>query len=168
MTINSDDESVVTNDHLLAFGGIIHAFARIDGLIQIVTAAVSETDLSTIVVLMRELGYSAKRDTLYSYMALAGTKAEYQQPIKDLLGEAHKYNGLRNNIAHSYWVAGKRPGSIKPASIKIRGGKGEVIGQDDSEKDYLPRELGAIADKLRVIHNSLLRFLRAENLIVDL
>jgi hypothetical protein len=98
-------------------------------------------------------------------MVLFDTKANQRETIKRLLDEAHKYNGLRNNIAHSYWVAGKRPQSIKPASIRIRGGKGEIIGQDDSEKDYLLFELGAIADKLRVIHNSLLGFLRSEKLL---
>jgi hypothetical protein len=162
-----EDISVVTNDHLLLFGGIIHGFARIDGVLQAALSAVSGVGLDKIAVFMRELGYGARRDTLYSYMVLFETKAEIQKAIRDFVREADDYSGLRNHIAHSYWAKGVRPNSIRPASLKVRGGKGQLQGYDDSDKDYLPEELAMIADKLRIIHNSLIQFLKSEALLVE-
>ncbi len=158
----------VTGEHLLVFGGIIHGFARVEGLMIATMAALSKTDVRVMAIVMRPLGYEQKRDVLYSYFVLFETKSEFQTPIRNFLDEIHQYAAIRNHIAHSYWVPGKRPSSIKPASLKVRGGKGKITGIDKDEPDYLALEFARIGDKIRMIHNSLLVFLRSQNFLSDI
>jgi hypothetical protein len=158
----------INHEHYMVFGGIIHGFARIEGITIAAMAGISGVDAAVLTILMRGLGYEQKRDALYSYFTLFDTKQEQQAPVRSFLDEAHQYQGLRNHISHSYWVPGKRPGTIKPATMKVRGGKGKVYGLDENEPDYTTLELAAIGDKLRVIHNSLLVFLSNQGLLPDM
>ncbi|NGX93922.1 MAG: hypothetical protein G4V63_01310, partial [Candidatus Afipia apatlaquensis] len=84
----------------------------------------------------------------------------YREPVTGWLDEADGYNTLRNNICHAVWTEGKRPLSIKPLTLNLRGGKGKMVGTDDSDKDYTEIELALIADRLRKIHNELHKFLK--------
>jgi hypothetical protein len=158
----------ITPEHFMVFGGIIHGFARIEGIMIATMAAISGVDAALLAILMRALGYEQKRDALYSYFELFETKQEHQGPIRAFLDEVHQYAPIRNHIAHSYWVPGQRPNSFKPASMKVRGGKGKVYGLNETETDYTTLELAAACDKLRVIHNSLLAFLAGQGLLSDM
>jgi len=77
---------------------------------------------------------------------------EHIEKIRWYLGEIHKHNDLRNSIAHSIWVKGKRSGSIKPFHIKVRGGQLKLMGAAISthEIDYTSAELKKIAHELAV------------------
>jgi hypothetical protein len=101
-----------------------------------------------------------KRDALYSYMELYETPDDLKLQIKRFLDAANEYNALRNHIAHSLWRRGSRPNSVRPLTIKVRGGKCKLIGADD-EPDYTETEFALIADKLRQIHNSYMEFMKA-------
>jgi hypothetical protein len=156
--------SLITVNHHRLFGCIIDAFARIEVGLQATIALISDIDLGKISVLTRGLSYTAKRDTLYSYMEIAEIADPIKSQIKSFFDAAHEYSGLRNHIAHSIWTEGTRPGSIKPRSIKIQGGKGKVIGSDPAECDYTETELERICHKLGMMHNSYLTFLRTSGL----
>ena len=156
MTPEEDD---ISFKHFACFGGIMHSFARLEWVIQGTMAAVAGVDVGKITLLTRDLGYTAKRDALYSYMELYETSDELKAPIKGFLDAAHEYNALRNHIAHSLWRRGSRPNSVRPLTIRVRGGKCKLVGGDD-EPDYTEAELGLIADKLRQIHNSYMQFMK--------
>jgi hypothetical protein len=160
--------ALVSPELLMVFGGIVHGFARIEGLMIATTATVADVDAAFVNVLMRGLGYEQKRDALYSYFELYETPDDIQQPIRDFLDAIHEHQPLRNHIAHSYWVRGTRANSIKPATLRVRGGKGKVLGLDTTEKDYTLEELAAIGDKLRLVHNSLLVFLTDKGLLSNI
>jgi hypothetical protein len=160
--------TTVTPEHFMVFGGIIHGFARIEGIMIATMASISGVDATLITVLMRGLGYEQKRDALYSYFELFKTEQEHQRPLRNFLDEVHQYAPLRNHIAHSYWVPGKRPDTIKPATMKVRGGKGKVYGLSENEPDYTIIELARASDKLRMIHNSLFVFLSDQGLLSDM
>jgi predicted MFS family arabinose efflux permease len=145
---NSAEEDIVTFNHFATFGGIVHSFARLEWMMQTTMAAIAELDDDKIMILTKELSYRQKRSTLYSYMEMASTKDEWKTGIKALLDEADKYNDLRNNIAHANWRRGRRPKSIKPLTLVLRGGKGRVVGQSDQDRDYTEIELAAIADRV--------------------
>jgi hypothetical protein len=155
------EEDDVSFNHFATFGGIIHAFARLEWVIQGTMAAVSDLDVGKITTLTRELGYTAKRDALYSYMELYDTEVELKTAIKGFLDGANEHNGLRNHIAHSLWKKGSRPNSIRPLTIRVRSGKGKLIGED-SDPNYTEVDLAHIADKLRQIHNSYMRFMESK------
>jgi hypothetical protein len=160
MSTEPNDEDDISFNHFATFGGIIHSFARLEWVIQGTMAAVADLDVGKITTLTRELGYMAKRDALYSFMELWETPTELKNSIKGFLDEANEYNGLRNHIAHSLWRRGSRPKSIRPMTIRVRSGKGKLIG-DECEVDYTEVDLGHIADKLRQIHNSFVEFMKS-------
>ena len=60
-------EDLLSVHHSACFGGIVHAFARLEHLIQATMGAVANVDHLKILVLTKALSYSQKRDTLYSY-----------------------------------------------------------------------------------------------------
>jgi hypothetical protein len=161
MTSETPPEDDITFNHFATFGGIIHSFARLEWVIQGTMAAIAELDIGKITVLTRELAYSAKRDALYSYMELYNTPDDLKTEIKGFLDAAHEYNGLRNHIAHSLWRLGSRPTAVRPMTIRVRFGKGTLVG-DDNERDYTLEELAHIADRLRQIHNSYIQFMRSK------
>ena len=56
--------SPVTAAHVLHFGYIIHVFAQIELDMQVATAGILGTDLGTAVILMGDMNYRQKRQTL--------------------------------------------------------------------------------------------------------
>jgi hypothetical protein len=159
-------QSVLTDIFYRAFGIIIHSFARVEYGLQFTLSALTGVDAGRIGILTRELSYSAKRDTLYSWMEIASVDDAKRIPIKRFFDEVDSYNYLRNIIAHSIWTHGTRPGSIKPVTVKVRGGKGKFFGdpKDETEQDWTEEEMTNIAAKLALIHNSYISFLRASGL----
>lgn len=154
-------DDLLTKDHFARFGAIIHAFARLEYLIQGAMAAVAGVDDFKIAILTKGLTYSQKRDTLYSYMLMtSGLKPEYAEKIRNLFDSTHKHNALRNNIAHALWRKGTRPGSIRAGYIDVRFGKGRVVGYDDEDTDYTLDELGEAANELRRDTVSIILFFR--------
>jgi hypothetical protein len=164
----SERIALVSPELMMIFGTIIYGFARIEGLMIATTSVVADVDSAFVNVLMGGLGYGQKRDALYSYFELYETADGIQRPIRDFLDAIHEHQGLRNHIAHSYWVPGTRERSIKPASLRVRGGKGRVLGLDTAEKDFTLEELAAVGDKLRLVHNSLLVFLTDKGLLSNM
>jgi hypothetical protein len=161
------EDDVLSCEHFSRMGSIIQSFACFERLLQLATAGVAEIDDWKIVALTNELGYRAKKDTLYSYMVHDKTHEKHFAKIKEFIEHFDGYSTLRNNIAHANWKAGKRPGSVKPVTYMARHGKGKIIGSDDNERDYTVSELGQIADALRQAHNQFVRYLREVGLIDD-
>lgn len=160
-----EKDDAVKFTHFAGFGGIIHAFAGFEWLMQLTFAAISGGNHQHILIMTRALTFSQKRDTLYSFMEIFKTPNEYRDPITRLLDEVDTHSTLRNNIAHAIWHEGRRPGSIRPMTIITKGGKGKMLGHDDSHKDYTDREIGIIGDRLRAVHNEYIQFLRSSGLM---
>src|ERR1700733_11208984 len=139
----ASDTTPLTNKHYLAFGAIIHSFAKAESLLRNSLAALTNTESYIVAVLTRELSYRAKRDTLYSWMEVTNFRDEDKTEIKGFLDAIDRYSYLRNHIAHSIWMPENRAGSIKPISIKVQGGKGKLFGLPDNpdERDYKEEEL---------------------------
>jgi hypothetical protein len=166
----ASDKSVLTDVYYRAFGSIIHSFARVEYGLQLTLSALTGIDPGRIGIVTRELGYSAKRDTLYSWMEIAQIDRTLREPIKTFFDAVDGYNPLRNLIAHSIWTHGTRPGSIKPVTVKVRGGKGRFFGdpKDPTERDWTEEEMTNIAAKLGIIHNSYVSFLRDSGLYASI
>jgi hypothetical protein len=162
-------ENLLNDRHYVAFGSIIHSFARAETAMQLTLAGLTGTAPHVIALLTQQLQYSARRDTLYSWMEATGLNEKGKAEIEGFFDAVHKYSPLRNYIAHSIWRQGTRPGSIKPITAKVRGGKGKLLGRDDTEQDYTDDELRDIALRLAYIMNSYSRFLRESGLwdIID-
>lgn len=152
--------SLFTEVDYATFGNIIHSFAKFEHALIGALAHVSGLPIVKLLVITQELQYAARLNTLYSFMELYNTDASLKSELKGFFDEVHKYNGLRNFIAHSIWTTGVREHSVKPMTIRIRGRQGKLIGvtDDGTEKDYTSGELIDISNRLALLHNSYVRF----------
>lgn len=130
-------QDLLTVEHFARFGSIINSFARLEYLVQVTMAAVAGVPDLKIIILTKALSYGQKRDTLYSYLELYKMENQaHESAIKAFLDRAHRYNPLRNNIAHALWREGIRPSAIRAGYLDVRRGKGKIVGYEDDEKDY--------------------------------
>lgn len=166
----SDDPlepNILSDAAYTAFGNIVHSFARFEVAMVTTLAYVSKIELHKLWVISQALSYSARRDTLYSYMEIYKTDDGLKREIKAYLDPVEAYVGLRNHIAHSLWAPGVRPNSIRPMTIKTRGGKGIIKGivDDGSEVDYTDGDLIAISNSIATLHNNYVRFSDAKGML---
>lgn len=157
--------SPVTEEHLRAFGHIIHQFARLELLIQCLLGPIVGVNIAVAVTLTAEMAYRAKRDTLKSFLAHTKIAPEIVTQINSYVDQIDGLNWLRNEIAHSQWKPGKRPGSIKPWRIVVRGGAGKMKGGDLNEPDYLADDLLNYAEKLTNLYNDFSLYLAKVGLL---
>lgn len=158
------EDAELTREMLVAFASIIQSFARLEFVLQLTMAAVGRIGLDAAMPLTAGLGYQGKRDALFAISEGANVPQHQLDEIRSFLDEADRFNALRNAIAHSVWVPGTRPNSIKPMGIKVRG-KLKYVGVLDSERDYTQADLLGAADKLVIINNSYMDFLRQSGLL---
>ncbi|MTJ82175.1 MAG: hypothetical protein F8N37_14370 [Telmatospirillum sp.] len=155
----------VAPQHLLAFGAIVQWFARHEYLMQTAMAGITGTDLSTILVLTAGLSYTAKRDALASLTHTTGLPEPVGEAVRTYLDDLNRHNGLRNAVAHSMWVPGSRPDSIKPMRLIVRGGIGKPVGHIEDERDYLAEELLQVATDVAGIYQRFVEFLLSSGLV---
>jgi hypothetical protein len=162
----SDNEIYpATLAHMQGFGTIIQWFARHETLMACLAAKLLDAHLGPTAFLMAGLGYAGKRDAILSLLKHSSLRADQKEKVESFLEELQGYNRLRNNAAHSVWIEGKRPDSIKPMVVVVKGGSGKVIGLKDNEQDYTPRELLQTADKISFLYNRFRDYLLAEGLL---
>jgi hypothetical protein len=155
----------LTHAHLDQFGSIVHSFARIELLIQSTLGRLVRLDgggeltLDMVIAISKPMTYSQKRDTLLSFMEMFSVSELAKSQITGLFNSAHKHNALRNHIAHSLWKHGARPGSVKPAFLDLRQGKGRVGGYEDDDRDYTVAELETIANELMATRSAIIQYL---------
>ena len=153
--MSEPEEYVIGPAFCAPFGAIIQWFARCENVMTIMASAITGIEVPHAIMMMVELGYSGKRNTIRC-LILSGIKdAKTREKVIWYLGQIHKHNQLRNNIAHRVWVAGKRPNSVKPMGLSIRGGKPDFAGLFDDEQDWTVDELWAAANDLGKTYNDL-------------
>ena len=118
------------------------------------------TLLPATIITTEGLSYTGKKDALTSLLKSPNRLNEKEtERLRWLLGEIHKYNQLRNNIAHHDWTKGLRPDSIKPMHIVVRGGAGKYVGLGEDDRDYTKIELCEIADELNDLYRHFVQFI---------
>jgi hypothetical protein len=81
--------SPVGEDHLMAFGAIIHAFARHETLMVSAMSIVANADFMPIAMLTAELPYRSKRDTFKAMIKAKPLPADQIERINWFLGQLH-------------------------------------------------------------------------------
>ncbi len=150
----------LAKEHYLAFGAITHMFARNERLIERAIAAIAKTHPGWMALVTVGLPYSGKKDAFLSmlpYMKLSKVKREN---LAGFVERLHTHAGLRNSIAHSVWQKGRKPGSVKPVGISVRGGRAKLRGLVHNEPEYTVEQLQKIADELTILHNSFRDYLK--------
>jgi hypothetical protein len=134
----------------------------------IIVSFVTKTDLIQTVIMMAEHNYTGKRNTARSIIYMSSLKPKQKEKLIWFLGEIHKHNALRNHIAHSTWVVGTRPGSIKPFGISIRDRKPRFVGMGEGEPDWMVSDLEAAADELNRTYDDLKDYMDSIGLVPDM
>ncbi len=151
--------SAVTPEHATAFGFIINIFAKIEMQMQITAAGILDTDLGTALILMGDTHYRQKQTTLRNLHATHGIAGHWNPQLIEILDEVSKLSKLRNHIAHSTWRAGRKPGSIKPMGMALRGGTPKPYGYKHNEKNYTVADLEASARSIAATSKRFTKFL---------
>jgi len=94
-------EAVLDDEHFRAFGAIIHSFARHEALMVGIMATIMDADVFYVSMITSELPYRGKRETLLAMIKQKPLSENQIEKIGGYLGQLHKYNQLRNAIAHS-------------------------------------------------------------------
>lgn len=152
-------------EHLAAFGAIVHQFARFEMLMASLAAQLIGARMMHSLILMTGLGYAGKRAALLSILEHHSLPDDQKRQITSFLDKLHAYNQMRNNIAHSAWMQGRRKGSIKPATVIVRGGTGRALGLDHNEPDYTLDQFHQAAWALAGLYNEFLDYLEPRDLL---
>ena len=155
--------TVPSDAHLLAFGRIMHAYAAVESGIKIVLSGILEIDLAHALIAFEPYGAGDVKNVAKS-LAKERLKPPMAEQFISIVGEWSSHNFLRNTIAHSRWTDGDRPGSIKPRSVKIRDGRAQFFGDDESERSYTAEELNAVLVQIDSTNERLKRFLKSSGL----
>lgn len=151
---------------MTAFGAIVQWFARHEFLMQGAIAGALGISAAHAAMATSLLSHTQKHDTLKSLLKFESASANrHAERIAWYLGETKKYLRLRNDIAHSVWKVGARPGSIRPMYATARGGDGKFVGHADDERDYIVQDLAQIADELSDRYDQFEHFLRSNGLL---
>lgn len=148
---NPDSASPVTSDHAMQFGFIINIFAKIETQMEIAVAGMLNTDFATAIILMGDTHYRQKQTTLRNLNQTIGIDGYVNAGLIEILDDLQKLSLLRNRIAHSVWTVGRRPGSLKPMQLILRGKKPKPLGHHHNEKAYTVEDLRASANSLEDI-----------------
>ncbi|WP_069055334.1 hypothetical protein [Bosea sp. RAC05] len=163
MSISSPQ--IVTEEHIAAFGSIIHYYAYAESGIKITLAGLLDMDLREMLILSEPYSSMNLRTVAKSIVKeRLGPGKEADQFIQ-LIGELGTFGPLRNAIAHQRWTKGARPGSIRPFHLDIRSGSALLKGQSDTEKDWTAAELAAEGDRARKLNASIVRYMQSSGII---
>jgi hypothetical protein len=154
--------------HLRIFGAIIQYFARLELLMTSIVAQLLQISMTDSMIMMAGVGYAAKRAALLSILENHDVPLDRKTKIIKFLDEFHKHNNLRNNIAHNSWLEGRRPNSIKPGLVIVRGGKGRFIGVEDNEPDMTFEDFSVAMCELGNLYNAFLDYLEPIGLLTPI
>jgi hypothetical protein len=156
--------SALTQDHFMAFGAIVHQFARHEYLMQCLMNTVVRVHITPLSMLTVELSYRARRETLLSLIRAKPLPKKQLERIESYLAALHKHNGLRNAIAHQLWKEGTRNGTVRPFGLSVRGGNVAIKGIIENEQEYTENDLIDIANELAANYDKFRAFLQREEL----
>lgn len=159
---------LLDDDHFRAFGAIIHQFARHEALMVGVMSKLLGADIVLFSMAASELPYRGKRDTLLALIKEKPLPKDQIEKISGYLGELHKWNKLRNAIAHFVWKPGERSDSIKPMGLSVRGGATTYTGIEPDERDYTKAELISIGNQLIDLRSRFFKYLQSTGLLPTL
>ena len=148
------DLGCLTEHHLQLFGAIIQWFARYEWLMQELIATVAGSDSGSVMLLMRSLDFSGKRQALFDLLRHRGVPLDRYDRINAYLMVPYTFTPLRDEIAHSTWIPARSPASIQPDWIlrvppSIRPFRGDgLVKREDDKVNYSVQELSETVDTL--------------------
>ncbi len=162
-----DEPSILTDHHLMLFGSIAQWFAQYELTMQRAIAGMLRIEVSSAVLLTRELDFTQKRATLLDLVKERALPDDSWERIFAYLAIPTTRALLRDQIMHSTWRKSPEPTSIQPNWILrlppgIEPTYRSPISDDSS---YSVDLLGEIVRDLAENHERFVTYLVEEGLI---
>jgi hypothetical protein len=155
--------AVPSEAHLLAFGKIIHHFAKVETGLKLMLSAVLRVHMADALVIFNKsspTSFSKIARSLAQMHLRPDLAASFCAISEDWASMAT----LRNHIAHSTWTNAARKGAIKPSHVSTNSGTARWRGAGDDEPGYTAAELETAAYDLHLINERLKTFSRESGL----
>jgi hypothetical protein len=165
------DLNCLTERHLLLFGAIIQWFARYELVMQEIIAMLIGVDSGSVMILTRGFDFGEKRQALFDLLRHRNVPLDRYDEINKFLMVPHTLTPLRNDIAHSGWVAGPSSGGIQPdwvlrlpPSVKPLHGYG-LVEREEDKITYSIDEFVEIIETLAGNYNDFISYLHEIGLV---
>jgi len=112
--MNQPNENVLSDQHLRLFGSIVQWVAQYEFAIQRAIAGVLRIDLSSTLLVMRDLDFSQKRVALLDLLSERNAPRDQWERVFAHLALPHLHVQLRDQIVHLTWTKTPEPHSIQP------------------------------------------------------
>lgn len=154
----------VTEAHFKAFGALTYHYAQVEVNLQKCLAGMLDINPKVAIILsapyravdLRRVVKSVAKELEWPNGAL--------EEFVGIVGESKEPSQLRNHIAHSQWVPGKRTGAIKPIGLDILNEKARTFGHLEEERDWTADEIENVASKLADLVIRIVQFSQKTNI----
>jgi hypothetical protein len=148
----------MTRDHFAGFGMVITMTCHLDDLLDHIIVAMTKAEI-TIAPLLSLLNVNEKRDYIVALAGVAAWPPYAIDGLTRLMKRTEEAFKLRNDIAHNVWRKGRRPGTIKPISIRARRTL-KMLGSGHNEREWTAAQLEAEARKFHQLGLELAQFMK--------
>jgi len=128
--MQTETATCLTGRHLTLFGALVQAYARHEVLIEEIIAKISGADATSIKLLTCGLSFTQKHDAFFNLLRHRAMPRRDIDQIGKFLEVLQTHALLRNDIAHSTWIAGDPRTLILPAWLS-KGPKAAVKPDHD-------------------------------------
>ena len=155
----------MSREHYAGFGMVITMTCHLDGLLDhIIVAMTKSANEPAFYPILTFLSAKDKRDYIVAMAGVSTWQPDIIKGLTRLMDRAKTAFALRNNIAHSVWRKGRKPGAIKPMSMSARGVL-KLLGSDHNEREWTAPQLEAEARKIHQLGIDLAKFMDRYGLV---
>lgn len=138
----------VSEDHFRAFGRLICAHAQFEVAANKFLAAQLDINPKWATVLSDSYSWATLKSVIKCIASELNWDKVQLNRLSHLLGANSSSRTLRDFVAHSQWVVGRRTGSIKPIGLTTKQGRVRLYGHWPDERDWTAAEIEAEAEKV--------------------
>jgi hypothetical protein len=145
--------------HIKAFGSLTYQYAQIEANLQKCLAGMLGVNPKIAIIVAAPYRMVDLRQVVKCVAKEMDWPDEAAlDRLMQIIGDSKPASRLRNYIAHSQWVDGKRRGSIKPIGMDIRNENTRLFGHIDDEQDWTANEIEGVAAKLQDVCHRIVKF----------
>jgi hypothetical protein len=160
--------TLLSDAHLRAFGALTYQYAQVEVSFQKCLAGMLDINPKVAIILAAPYRAVDLRNVLKSVAKELDWPDEALEKFIQIVGDSKPAGNLRNHIAHSQWVPGTRPGSIKPIGLDIRNERARLFGHLEDERDWTAQEIEDEARKLEGLVQRMVEFSQQTDIVSNI
>jgi hypothetical protein len=160
--------NVVNKAHIKAFGSLTYHYAQVEVSFQKLLAGMLDIDPKVAIILAAPYRAVDLRNVVKSVAKELEWPDGALEKLIQIVGDSKPASQLRNHVAHSQWIAGTRPTSIKPIGLDIRQERARLYGHLDEERDWTAPEIEEVAGSLNALVTRIVIFAQETGLAANI